>query len=71
MTCDGGYVPMSHSESEANQIASELEELPTETLEVPVWTEMARAELVACPPMRRRGMAMARLCQGLLYGGRA
>ena len=62
---------MSHNENEANQIARELEALPTETLEVPVWTEMARAELVACAPMRRRGMAMARLCQGLLYCGRA
>ena len=39
---------MSHSESEANQIASELEELPMETLEVTVWPEKARGELAAC-----------------------
>ena len=39
---------MSHSESEANQIASELEELPTKTLEVTVWPEKARGELAAC-----------------------
>ena len=71
MTYDGGCVPVSLSENGTNQIASELKALPTETLEVPVWTEMARAELVACAPMRRRGMAMARLCQGLLYGGRS
>ena len=45
MTCDGGYVPMSHSENKANQIASELEALPIETLEVMVWPEKARAEL--------------------------
>ena len=41
MTCDGEYVPMSHSENEANHIASELEELPMETLEVMVWPEKA------------------------------
>ena len=62
---------MSHNENEANQIARELEALPTETLEVLVWPEKARAELAACAPMRRRRTVMPRLCQGLLYGGRA
>ena len=71
MTCDGGCVPVSHSENGTNQIASELKALPTETLEVMVWPEKVRAELATCASMRRRHTAMARLCQGLLYGGRA
>ena len=62
---------MSLSENETNQIASKLKALPTETLEVTVWPEKARAELATCAPTRRRRMAMAWLCQGLLYGGRA
>ena len=62
---------MSHSKNEANQIARELEALPTETLEVTVWPEKARGELVACAPTRRQRTTMAWLCQGLLYGGRA
>ena len=53
---------MSHSENGANQIANELEALPTETLEVTVWPEKARAEPAACAPTRRRRTAMARLC---------
>ena len=51
---------MSHSENKANQIASELEELPTETLEVVVWPEKAQGELAACAPMMRRRPVMAR-----------
>ena len=62
---------MSHSENEANLIASELKVLPMEALEVMVWPEKARAELAACALTRRRRTTMARLCQGLLYGGRA
>jgi hypothetical protein len=71
LTCDGRSVPMSHSENGTNQIASELKALPTKTIEVMVWPKKARAELATCAPMRRRRMAMAWLCQGLLYGDRA
>ena len=38
---DGGCVPVSHSENGANKLASELKELPTETVEVSVWSEKA------------------------------
>ena len=51
---------MSHNDSEAKQIASELEELPTETLEVTVWLEKARGELAACALTMRRRPVMAR-----------
>jgi hypothetical protein len=71
LTCDGRSVPVSHSKNRTNQIASELKALPTETLEVTVWPGKARAKLVVCAPMRRWRTAMAWLCQGLLYGGRA
>ena len=62
MTYDGRCVPVRLSENKTNQIASELKALPTETLEVMVWPEKARAKLAACAPMRRRRTAMARLC---------
>ena len=51
---------MSHSKNKANQIASELEALPTETLEVTVWPEKARGELATCAPTMRRRPVMAR-----------
>ena len=50
---------MSHSENGTNQIANELEALPTETLEVTVWPEKARGELAACAPMMRWRLVMA------------
>ena len=60
LTYDGGCVPVSHSESRANQLASELKALPMETLEVTVWPEKARGELAACAPTMRRRPVMAR-----------
>ena len=60
MTYDGRYVPVSNSQNKANQIASELEELPTETLEVTVWPEKARGELAMCASMMRWRLVMAR-----------
>ena len=51
---------MSHSENEANLIASELKVLPMEALEVMVWPEKARVELVTCAPTRRQRPVMAR-----------
>ena len=42
---------MNHSENGVNPMASELEALPMETLEVTVWSEKARGELAACAPM--------------------
>ena len=51
---------MSHSENGANKLASELKELPTETVEMSVWPEMAQVELAACAPMMWRCTAMAR-----------
>ena len=51
---------MSHSKNEANPIASELEVLPTEALEVTVWLEKARVELATCAPTRRQRPVMAR-----------
>ena len=57
---------MCHNKSGANQLASELKELLTETFEVSVRLEKARAELAACAPMMRRCTAMARPCQGRL-----
>ena len=62
---------MSHSENRANKLASELKELPTETVEVSVWPEKARAELAACAPMMRRRTVMARPCRGRLGYGKA
>ena len=59
LTCDGGCVPVSHSESRANQLASELKELPTETVEMSVQPKKARAEPTACAPMIRWCTAMA------------
>ena len=51
---------MSHNKNEANPIASELEVLPTEALEVTVWPEKARVVLDTCAPMRRQRPVMAR-----------
>jgi len=51
---------VSDSENEVNPIASELEVLPTEVLEVTVWSEKARGELAVCAPMRRQRPVMAR-----------
>ena len=39
---------MSDSEDEAKNLASELKELPIETVEMSVQPEMARAELATC-----------------------
>ena len=55
---------MSDSEDEANNLASELKELPTETIEMSVRPELARAELAACVPMMRRCTVMARPSPG-------
>ena len=55
---------MSHSENGANKLASELKELPMETVEVSVQPEKARAELAACAPTMRRCTPMARPRQG-------
>ena len=51
---------MSHNENKVNPIASELEVLPTEALEVMVWSEKARGELAACAPTRRQRPVMSR-----------
>ena len=62
---------MSHSENRANKLASELKELPTETVEVSVQPEKARAELAMCASTMRRRTAMARPRQGKLGYGSA
>ena len=62
---------MSHSENGANKLASELKELPTETVEVSVQPEKARAELAMCASTMRRRTAMARPRQGRLGYGKA
>ena len=58
---------MSDSKNRANELASELKGLPTETVEASVWPEMARAELAACALAVRRRTTMAWPRQGRLY----
>ena len=50
-------------------VASELKELTTDTDEVVVWPEAARAELAACVRTVRRCPMVARLRQVRVEGG--
>ena len=52
-------VPVSDNENGANELASELKELPTEIVEASVQPKTARAKLAACALAVRRRKAMA------------
>ena len=62
---------MSNNENRANELASELKGLPTETVEASVRSETARVEVAVCVRAVRRRTAMARPRQGMLGGGKA